>query len=456
MSDPRTAVAFERMDAMPRPPSDTARPRPVTDSTGTATSPIFIVGSGRSGTTLTASILDRHSALATGPETGFFRTFPAVRERVLNDPAWPDQAVRFLMSLNRMMGNVAANYGLSDAQLRDTLQGRSRTPGAVLDALCGTYAAMNGARRWVEQTPTHILSVRQIRQEWPEAPIIRLLRDPRGVAASYLKVPFGPGTAVGAAFLWQLHDDAARATLDGDPHATIVSYEALLANPQAEVRRICAFIGEAFEPGMLGSPEAAEQPATERPSWLTSVVIDSSRAEAWHAELSAPDQERVTLICGVGMERHGYSGARTAPQSVTLHPYDEPVSTATALLEEAADRGIAFRPPSAETPNGRRRPILFWGRPRRLRWTDSPVGSTPRSLGGWARVIVRGRLRKQPLLWVTAATSRPPHDSWGERVGDTFARILVPYGTQAEALRRIVPSETGVGGTPTAEGSPSA
>ena len=441
------------MDATPDEPSETVRPAAVAGSAGRASTPIFIVGSGRSGTTLTASILDAHSALATGPETGFFRTFPAVQERVLRDPAWPDEAVRFLLSLNRMAGRVAANYGVSEAQLRAALLGRPRTAGAILDVLCGTHAASRGARRWVEQTPTHILSVREIRHEWPDAPIIRLLRDPRGVAASYLKVPFGPGTAVGAAFLWQLHDDAARATLDGDPHHTVVVYEALLANPEAEVRRICAFIGEAYEPGMLGSGAVAASAAAERPSWLASVAIDASRAEAWHAELSALDQGRVTLIAGAGMERHGYPGARPARRTVTIQPYDEQVSTARALLEEAADREIAFRPPGAGTHDERTQPILFWGRRRRLRWTDSPVGSVPRSLGGWARVIVDGRLRRRPLLWVTAATPRPPDNAWLERAGDMVARFLVPHGKQADALRRLVPSDTDVGGEPTAEGS---
>ena len=37
--------------------------------------------------------------------------------------------------------------------------------------------------------------------------------------------------AVGAAYLWQMHDDAARAGLDDDPHAIVVHYEALLADP---------------------------------------------------------------------------------------------------------------------------------------------------------------------------------------------------------------------------------
>ena len=290
MSEPSAPVGWGGHGRDARVPSQAARPPTVAASAGGAITPIFVVGSGRSGTTLTASILDGHSALATGPETGFFRTFPAVQERVLRDPEWPDKAVRFLMSLNRMTGQVAANYGVNEALLRATLLGRPRTagrhPGCPLWHACGLL----GARRWVEQTPTHILSVREIRQEWPDAPIIRLLRDPRGVAASYLKVPFGPGTAVGAAYLWQLHDDAARATLDDDPHMTIAVYEALLANPEAEVRRICAFIGEAFEPGMLGSgvPAANPSPAGQRPNWLTSVVIDSSRAEAWHTELSTP------------------------------------------------------------------------------------------------------------------------------------------------------------------------
>jgi hypothetical protein len=339
-----------------------------------------------------------------------------------------------------MMGNVLTNYQLDEAQLRAALEDRPHTVGALLDAVAGTHAARRGAQRWVEQTPTHILNAADIRREWPDARIIRLLRDPRGVVASYLKVPFGPDTAVGAAYLWQMHDDAARATLDDDPGATVVRYETLLANPEGEVRRISAFIGEAYEPAMLAA-------TLDRPNYKANTAVDATRADAWHRELSPQDQERVTMICAVGMERHGYPGARRAIQTVLVHPYDEYLSQSRELLESAADRRIALRPIGSESDVDNDRPILFWGRRRRLRWSDSPVGSERRSLPQWARAIARARLRQRPILWVAAGTQRPPNKSIAERAGDALAMVAVPRAGQPDALGRLVPEAGGAAAT---------
>ena len=62
--------------------------------------PIFIVGNPRSGTTLTAVLLDRHSKIAVPPETNFFNLFlPTIQNK---DKLDYESMVRFTLQSDRI------------------------------------------------------------------------------------------------------------------------------------------------------------------------------------------------------------------------------------------------------------------------------------------------------------------------------------------------------------------
>lgn len=67
---------------------------------------------------------------------------------------------------------------------------------ALLESLTVTRAALHGKPRWAEKTPRHIFDLPLTRREWRDAIVVRVVRDPRDVALSLARVPFGAASVV--------------------------------------------------------------------------------------------------------------------------------------------------------------------------------------------------------------------------------------------------------------------
>ncbi|MGI8533591.1 MAG: sulfotransferase family protein [Candidatus Limnocylindrales bacterium] len=411
------------------------------EKSGAPRGPVFVVGHSRSGTTLLAAILNAHPHMACGPETGLFdRAGGYGWRRILHDPAWPAGAVDFLTRMRRADGDaVLDDYGLTADDVRHELIGRTPSPAALMEALTVPYARARGKARWVEKTPRHLVRVARIRQAWPDAAIVRIVRDPRAVAASFAGVPFGPRTAVGAAYLWRQADAVSWRWFESDPSSLTLRYEDLVTDPQTELARLAAFLGEPLDPAMLLPGRGASELADEGP-WKARVTapIDASRIDSWRAELSPLDQDRVALICAEGMRRLGYEGALDATLECWLRPFD-PASLRDAadFLAGAADHGMVLRSADRDWPRGRGR-LVMWGSTGRLRWVSGGRLRSMRALLRWARRLGWARLNGQRPLWVDRPTARRPGHGPIERAGDLLTRLVARRVAPDEALRTIL------------------
>lgn len=107
------------------------------------------------------------------------------------------------------------------------------------------------------------------------------------------------------------------ARAERDPRFHVVVYERLVADAAVELRRLCDFLGETYEPAMLnergGAREAvvAHAPATWR-SWLdehhsrASGAISADGRETWRSELSEREIAMIEGLCGPRMVALGY------------------------------------------------------------------------------------------------------------------------------------------------------
>jgi hypothetical protein len=401
---------------------------------GDPAAPIFVVGTPRSGTTLFAAMLDAHPRIACGPETAFFR-FATTRERrrILHDRNWPEQAVRFLLSLRRLRaGSVLEAYGLTEGDVRTELAGQPPSLQSVLEAIVVPHARRQGKPRWVEKTPVHVMHVEELRQLWPRSTIFRVVRDPRAVAASTVRVPFGPGSATGAAYLWRHHDEAALAFFTSDPRARTIRYEDLVADPEAVLRDVCALLGEAFAPEMLEpGPDQNLAASAEQWKWRSVAPIDQSRVAAWRQELEPLDQGRVALVCAEGMNRWGYEGAREAEGIVRVHVLRSRVRDAAGLIEPAADAGylLADAPADASLASPMPQVVFAPGDPGMMRAAAQP---NPRSL---VRLFVRlaaSRLRGRPVTRARWPEGKAPRRSSRESVAEAIVLLLTRRSTPDE------------------------
>ena len=151
--------------------------------------PIFIVGVPRSGTTLLAAMLAAHSRISCGPETHFFRKLSKADEDRLVMPAtWPDAAIDFVCSIehasfsNRKPIALIEKYDIDRRQIADYLQQKEPSIANILASITDQYRSKMGKMRWAEKTPDHLMTLHRLRQSFPDAPVVRIIRDPRDVA----------------------------------------------------------------------------------------------------------------------------------------------------------------------------------------------------------------------------------------------------------------------------------
>ncbi len=258
----------------------------------------FVLGAGRSGTTMLRLMLDSHSRLAIPPETGFAEE---IERRMSDGTPLADAALGAISDCHN-----GASFGLSRIDLAQAfadLPPGDRSGGGVglaLRAFYRLYAARRGKPRWGDKTPIHTGHVARLARHLPEARFIHLIRDGRDVAASIRDLWFAPSRDPAAlARWWRETIETARRQASGLPPGRYfeVRYEDLVSHPRRELERICAWIELPFEAGMLefhtrAAERLAELRTVQEPDGR--LVIEEEERRRIHAlTLEPPALERI-------------------------------------------------------------------------------------------------------------------------------------------------------------------
>lgn len=260
---------------------------------------IFIVGCPRSGTTLLQSLLASHSAIASFPESKFFLQLIAEpREKSrryklgLVSPAIKPTLEKFL-----------ADVGASD--LRSTLPKLPfvRAYVAYFDRILRQLAQRQGKHIWLEKTPEHLHSIRDIAQYLPQAKIIHMIRDGADTIASLFDL------CQRHPQIWGQYFDGLNGCIDrwtndvaisrrylGQTRHTAVRYEALVNSTASEIQRLCQFLDVSFEPAMLTRYQHTSQALIRsRENWkgLNQTAIQSTAGKKFHTIFNQTQQTHV-------------------------------------------------------------------------------------------------------------------------------------------------------------------
>jgi hypothetical protein len=265
--------------------------------------PILIVGAPRSGTTLIRSILSAHPHLAISYESNIFSwqtRYPEITRENF-DAFWQD----FVSS------RLFASYHVEAEPLRERVLASGEVSyRGVFGSVCREYAASVNKPRWGEKTPRHYGRLDTLLDWFPDARVLYTLRDPRAVAASTIRAPWGARFVHVPAREW----NAAVAVMERwqpDPRVLVVRYEDLVADVEREVRKICEHVGEEFVPEMIGR-RSESIPLHANGGWaddqyqraMSPVSTDS--IDKWRASLSAYQIAVIEFVTADGMKRYGY------------------------------------------------------------------------------------------------------------------------------------------------------
>ena len=216
--------------------------------------PLFIVGLGRSGSTLVSRMIDAHPAAAIFPETHMFGVLDFVGALENFGDRW-----QHILFLNEVWANLAAYPDPAAAVWADHAASQPDYTGPtqkLLNEIGQRYAAARQARFWGEKTPGHALWLDNIRTLFPEARVIFTIRDPRDVLVSYCerwnRGRFDPGFVMESAANIRYHLTRLLQS-PAFPAEKIhwVRYESLTADPEREMHQVCRFLQIDFVPEVL-------------------------------------------------------------------------------------------------------------------------------------------------------------------------------------------------------------
>lgn len=227
---------------------------------------IFSGGCSRSGTTLMYSLMNAHSRIAIGLETG-------------------------LLSGSRNIQGIAWRTNLSEPQVRH-LYRQSRCFPEFTEKVLSAIAKRDGKQRWGDKSPGNVKKIGAIFQHFPNAKFIHVLRDGRDVACSLRNYSASFGNkydqnpwdlCVERWVSWTLLGIAFR----GHPNYYEVKYEDLTTDPEKTLQGMFSWLGEEWEPEILGKSRLTEvrsHPQLAQP-------INTTRSGRWQNDLPREGRE---------------------------------------------------------------------------------------------------------------------------------------------------------------------
>lgn len=287
-------------------------------------SPIFVVGSARSGTTLLYSIL---------LSSGEFALYQA--ETLLLEVCKPKYGnLRVARNYQRFINDWVrskqfSRSALDPAEIAHTAPNYHETYIEFMRYFMERVAEKQGKKRWAEQTPGHVFYVSLLSESFPDAKFIHMIRDGRDVAVSKRKLGWS-GTRSGdtlkqlvyAAKSWEMSVKTGRkqgAKL-GERYMEIL-YEDLVNKTDDVLSRVSEFAEivvdrkkiEASRQGSLGKSNTAYN--------HQQLGISSKSLERWRTELNEEEKNALHYAIGNTLAELGY----------TPDPTSAPVSWRTRI-----------------------------------------------------------------------------------------------------------------------------
>jgi Sulfotransferase family len=287
---------------------------------------LFIVGCPRSGTTLLGRMADAHPDIAIIHEGRFVPDWFERRRGITEDGIVTPALIDRLLA-HRPFETVSVGREELERLLgRDGPVHYSEFVSGIFDL----HGRAQGKRLVGDKTPHYVRSLPTLHALWPSAKIVHLIRDGRDVARSVLgwsKVTErGGSVARFAAFAeddlstiacwweWLVRLGREDGEALGPPLYHEIRYESLVAEPAAECRRLCDFVGVAYDDRMLHfheGRERAEPGLDAKKAWrpVTPGLRD------WRSEMCLGDVERFEAAAGGLLDELGYERGNSAPSA---------------------------------------------------------------------------------------------------------------------------------------------
>ncbi len=277
----------------------------------------FIVGIGRSGTTLLMSMLNAHPAIQATPEINFFNFFSAQwQSRKHFSEADKKQVMQFVLRYkHHNFSGFGFDLGHFEKQESSSFHALYKNFYSSF-----TYGGeKKQSRFFFDKNPINSLYLERIIRLFPDSKFVFLLRDPRaGYLSRKQKVNFRSTNIYFNAYRWLLYNQEVQNYVTQYPEKFfILRYEDLVSATEHEMRRMASFFHFDYDERMLSfhenvtknsfqkAAEEQQERALTKYSDL-SKPVNTSRMNAWAHELSAEEIHIIDTITSPLASAFGY------------------------------------------------------------------------------------------------------------------------------------------------------
>jgi hypothetical protein len=297
-------------------------------------------------------MLHSHPRIAVPPETRFL--VPAYyRRRTYGD-------LRSASARTALAQWIATDRNSKFRELKidkdDFVRQSTEGPGS-LGSVIGTafrmYADRFGKVRWGDKRPSYVKQVDMLLRLFPDAQFVHLIRDGRDCVASLKEMPWYTLNSFHAVSTWAEAIDAGRKlrrTMSQDNYYEL-RYEELTDDPSTELKKLCEFLEEDFDPAMVSPREAAEVAVPVHKVWHSNThgEVTRSRVGSWANRLEDWEIALCEQALGERLKSHGYelSGTdRAAKEHMLAWQKTMQKRRASRMRKQMRDRINRLREPA--------------------------------------------------------------------------------------------------------------
>jgi len=206
-------------------------------------SPVFIIGCQRSGTSFLFRLINRYLSIGFGRDNGHFIRLKKMLPYYGNLDN-RDNLVRLIKDIHGIP-EFAKRFNGLEINIDDFIENLEEyTYPEIVRRYYAEWAMYKGTMRWGGKTPDYTFHSEELYDLFPDGKYLHIYRDGRDVALSLFRQNWGPQNAFVAAGYWEKRVQAGRkfgAKLSKSSFMEM-RYEDLLGNPELEFVRILDFI----------------------------------------------------------------------------------------------------------------------------------------------------------------------------------------------------------------------
>jgi hypothetical protein len=272
--------------------------------------PVFVLGCPRSGTTLLY-----HMLLSAG---GFvvYRTESSVfnvLQPCFGNLAAQGNKKRLMAAW--MQSKLFERSGLDAREIENKVMAECKSAGDFLRIVMEEMARRQNAPRWADCTPEHLLYIQEIKEEFPRALIIHIIRDGRDVALSLEKQhwvrPLFPDRGAGllaAGLYWEWIVGRGRnGGRNLGPDYLEVHFEDLIQSPREALRTVSSFIDQDLDYDRIQETAIGSVKEPNTSFEMKSNGGEFAPVSRWRKNFPPKELEKLEAMIGPALREFGYS-----------------------------------------------------------------------------------------------------------------------------------------------------